>query len=97
MDEETRETERETGDWDAQLTPSYCSWSVHSNFGLYGARSKPDFKARKLKCPLFMIVYSALFKGTVLWDKFQKVLQKFTEIGLTEGRGWFFLGVSMIL
>ena len=39
----------------------------------------------------------ALFKETVSWEKFQKVVQKFTEIGLTEGRGWFFLGVSMIL
>ncbi len=28
-------------------------------------------------------------KGTVLWDRFQKFWQKFTELGLTKGRGWF--------
>ncbi len=36
------------------------------------------------------------FKGTVSWDRFQKFWQKFTELGLTKGRGWFlnFLGGS---
>jgi hypothetical protein len=79
MDEGTRETERERGDWDAQLTPSYCSWSVHSNFGLYGARSKLDFKARKLKCPLFMMVYQHYLKRLSHeknFKRFYKNLQK---------------------
>ncbi len=40
-----------------------------------------------------------ILKGTVLWDRFQKVWQKFTKLGLTKGRGWFlnFLGAPMIL
>ncbi len=39
------------------------------------------------------------FKGTVSWDRFQKFWQKFTELGLTKGRGWFlnFLWAQMIL
>ncbi len=39
------------------------------------------------------------FKGTVSWDRFQKFWQKFTELDLTKGRGWFlnFLGAPMIL
>ncbi len=38
----------------------------------------------------------AYFKGTVSWDRFQKLWKKFTELGLTKGRGWFlnFLGGS---
>ncbi len=38
-------------------------------------------------------------KGTVSWDRFQKFWQKFTELGLTKGHGWFlnFLWASMIL
>jgi len=34
------------------------------------------------------ITYS-WFKGTVSWDRFQKFQQKYTELGLTKGRGWF--------
>jgi hypothetical protein len=30
-----------------------------------------------------------VFKGTVSWDRFQNFWQKFTELGLTKGRGWF--------
>jgi hypothetical protein len=39
------------------------------------------------------------FKGTVSSDRFKKFRQKFTELGLTKGRGWFlnFLGAPMIL
>ncbi len=35
----------------------------------------------------------------VSWDRFQKFWQKFTELDLTKGRGWFlnFLGAPMIL
>ncbi len=35
-------------------------------------------------------------KGAVSWDRFQKLKKKFTELGLTQGRGWFlkFLGSS---
>ncbi len=29
------------------------------------------------------------FKGTVSWDRFQKCWQKFTELDLTKGHGWF--------
>ena len=29
------------------------------------------------------------FKGTVSWNRFRKCWQKFTELGLTKGRGWF--------
>ncbi len=29
------------------------------------------------------------FKGTVSWDGFQKFWQKFFELCLTKGRGWF--------
>ncbi len=38
-------------------------------------------------------------KGTVSWDRLNKFWQKFTELGLTKGRGWFlhFLGAPMIL
>ncbi len=38
-------------------------------------------------------------KGTVSWDRLQKFWQKFTELDLTMGRGWFlnFLWASMIL
>ncbi len=40
-----------------------------------------------------------LLKGTVSWDRFQNFWQKFTELGLTKGRGWFlnFLEAPMIL
>ncbi len=39
------------------------------------------------------------FKGAVSWDRFQKFWQKFTELGLIEGRSWFlnFLGAPIIL
>ncbi len=30
-----------------------------------------------------------LFKGTVSWDRFQKIWPKFKELGLTKGRDWF--------
>ncbi len=35
------------------------------------------------------------FKGAVSWDRFQKFRQKFTELGLSKGRGWVlnFLGL----
>ncbi len=44
------------------------------------------------------ILYSS-FKGTVSWDRFQNFWQKFTELGLTKGHGWFlnFLEPPMIL
>ena len=29
------------------------------------------------------------FKGTVSWDRFQRFWQKFRELNLTMGRGWF--------
>ncbi len=29
-------------------------------------------------------------KGTVSWDRLKKLWQKFTELGLNKGRGWFF-------
>ncbi len=32
---------------------------------------------------------SSFFKGTVSWDRFQKFWQKFTELGLNKGHGWF--------
>jgi hypothetical protein len=40
-----------------------------------------------------------MVKGTVSRNRFQKFLQKFTEPGLTKGRGWFlnFLGAPMVL
>ncbi len=31
------------------------------------------------------------FKGTVSWDRVFKICQKFTELGLTKGRGWFLI------
>ena len=41
----------------------------------------------------------SIFKGTVSWERFQKFWQKYTELGLTKGRGWFLnlLWASMIL
>ncbi len=38
------------------------------------------------------------FKGTVAWDRFRQYCQKFTDVGLNEGRGWFlnFLEAPMI-
>ncbi len=38
-------------------------------------------------------------KGTVSWDRFKKLWQKFTELGLNKARGWFlnFFAASMIL
>ncbi len=44
-------------------------------------------------------VFVNLFKGTVSWDRFQNFWQKFTELGLTKGRGWFlnFLEAPVIL
>ncbi len=38
-------------------------------------------------------------KGTVSWDRFQKYWQKFTELGLTKGHGWFltFFGTTIVL
>ncbi len=43
--------------------------------------------------------WNTLLKGTVSWDRFQKFWQKFTELGLTKGRGGFlnFLRAPMIL
>jgi hypothetical protein len=44
------------------------------------------------------ILYQAV-KGIVSCDRFQQILHKFTELGLTKGRGWFldFLGTPIIL
>ncbi len=48
---------------------------------------------------LALNIFLFLIKVTVSWDRFQKFWQKFTELGLTKGRGWFlnFLWASMIL
>ncbi len=47
---------------------------------------------------LILNIWILWLKGTVSWDRFQKFWQKFTQIGLTEGCGWFlkFLGASDI-
>ncbi len=38
----------------------------------------------------------ARFKGTLSWDRFQKIWKKFVGLGLTKakGRGWFFIFVG---
>ncbi len=38
---------------------------------------------------IYYTIICLLFKGTVSWDRFQKCWQKFTELGLSKGRGGF--------
>jgi hypothetical protein len=57
-------------------------------------RRGPELKESRLDATV-----RKYLKGTVSWGRFQKYWQKFTELGLTKGRGWFlnFLGAPMIL
>ncbi len=44
--------------------------------------------AQSLVTPATSSASYFLFKGTVSWDRYKKNWQKFTELGLTKGRGW---------
>ncbi len=64
---------------------------------MYGIGSKTS--RRKIYSWKNRDIFVPTLKGTVSWDRFQTFWQKFTELGLTKGRGrWLnFLGAPMIL